>query len=396
MHVTEMRRREAFSTVLAATLARGWSHEIGTAVEVRASGTLGQLWRERRPFGAFTVERPEAACRAFLRDSFRFTPVTWRLPAQWLLGTACATTVGLSLCAGETLTVDPPLAAGRSLVVLPGNMRVRIFDFSRGVVRVLGKEGFDSRGLDREVAVRGCGASGPFPAIKRSDVRQGWFEEPIVDAVALPRCPPGWHRTALLMEALDALGQWSAPTRVDVEAGEWAAHVAGRLRDLTSQVAGRFSDAAIVPPDDVLARLVSAASTLGSVSTAVGHGDFQPGNVLVGKRDRSVTIIDWEHSARRYSMYDRMVAALGSRAPRGLARRVAQFVAGSTPTALAAVAVDRPFRIGMAALLVLEDLVWYAEESLSGPFQVPSLGLIQYLEEVPGIADLIGVPGAAG
>jgi len=51
----------------------------------------------------------------------------------------------------------------------------------------------------------------------------------------------------------------------------------------------------------------------GQILTALTHGDFQPGNILVDG-DR-VWLIDWEYSARRQVGYDALVYALCSRFP---------------------------------------------------------------------------------
>ena len=70
-------------------------------------------------------------------------------------------------------------------------------------------------------------------------------------------------------------------------------------------------------------------------------------------------LIDWEHAAVRMRDYDRLVLTLGSRSAAGLAERLA--------------ASDEPAHV--LALFLLEDLTFFAHESLIGPYTRPSLGL---------------------
>lgn len=384
-----MRRREPFASILVETLARGWQEEFGVPFRVQDGDRTGQQWRERRPFSAFAIGQASKNCRLFLRDSFRHTPVVWRKPAQWLLGTLAATPTGLRIGAGSVFTVEPAVPGAADRLILPGNRRVRMFDFGRGVVRVQTKVGFSTTGFNREIAVRGGDLSGPFPPITRHDVAAGWFEEPVLDAVALPRCPPGVDYRLVLEAVLAELDAWSRPSFQTEEAGAWAEQLRNRFDTLCQGIEARFNWL-FTPSAAAATRLITRqAMTGGTIVTSVGHGDLQAGNILVGRNGATV-ITDWEHSSRRFAAYDRLVALLGSRSPAGLGNRLTRFVMagkveGSDPSNLA-----HASRVGAAAMLVLEDLVWYAEECLAGPFQIPSAGFLQYVHELPAIAAALG------
>lgn len=396
MHVSEMRRREDVAGVLAATLASGWSTEFGTSVTVTSGPAPGaQVWRERRPFGAFGVDRLQDSARAYLRDGFRFTDKMWRLPVQWAGGTLAATPAGLHLLAGESFSVAPEVPYAEARLVIPGNLRVRVFDFAAGVVRAMPKTGFSLEKFAREIAVRGSGASGPFPAITRAGEEGTWFEEPLIDAYALPRCPPGLDRVRLARRALDALDAWSHPSAVVEPAKVWAADARDRLRRRLRALAARFVAVPWGPIEQAADALASTAADAGDVITCTGHGDCQPGNVLVRKRDHAVLLIDWEHSSRRSRHYDRLVFALRMRAPRGFSERVASLLADTTSPLLASLPAHRAERAALVAVAVLEDLVWYADESLGEPFIAPSEGLLQYASELPQVVALLhaGVRG---
>jgi hypothetical protein len=127
---------------------------------------------------------------------------------------------------------------------------------------------------------------------------------------------------------------------------------------------------------DTLAQLGSN----GTIELSQSHGDFQAGNIMVSHKNADVTLIDWEHSAERTHLYDRMVNGLKSRASKGLAERVRNALQRDLP----GVRVN-----GQAmALFLLEDLAWFLRESLTGPFTMASEGLVQYRREVESLGNL--------
>jgi len=138
-------------------------------------------------------------------------------------------------------------------------------------------------------------------------------------------------------------------------------------------------------------RLAGRAAGLGEVPLAVGHGDLQPGNVLVSRDGREVTIIDWEHSAERWRHYDRLTWAVGGRGGLGLAERLGAVVEGAAPAGLPALPAGRGARQQAVALYLLEDLLWFAHESRAGPYRRVSGGLSARLAELPRLLAVAGV-----
>jgi hypothetical protein len=270
------------------------------------------------------------------------------------------------------------------LLIVPGNQRIRIFDFAQGTSRVLQKRGFSGETFAREIELRGGGKEGPFVAIERHG--EDWFEERLFDGYCLPRCPPWISRRHAEEHALALLGEWLATSATPVSAhaviGTLVARIERGVTDLEQKFVGRGYDA--------LLRLVNAlaprAQELGIVTTALGHGDFQPGNILVSRDSKTVRIIDWEHSAVRSSTYDYLVYGLQTRSPAGLASRLEKFMAGSVPRGVEGLAFDKHRRTCSLALFLLEDLTWFVEESLTGPFRVASQALERYQVELARFA----------
>lgn len=380
MRISEMQRREDFHQVLCRTLAIGWSEQYGKPVEVLPpEATGGRLWCMQPLLSACYRPSLNRNVRHFLRDSFRFTPITWRIPAQWVLGTLISTSFGLRSTGLPAFRVSTDLPNEDSLLVVPGNQRIRVFDFERRVCRVFLKEGFSTHTIRREIEVRGEGDKGPFPKLTAWDLKANWFEEPIVPGVSLPRCPAWYDKSHFEHMALDLLDNWLDRSvlrlPVEIRLGE----LSDQLTRHVELVAHRYDGFDPLPVLRWLKTLVRVASALESIEVAETHGDFQPGNILVDTSSDSVVLIDWEHCRRRWRYYDHFVYGLRTRSSVGLATRLVEFRDGVTVLPF----IPRQHvSLGVLGLFILEDLNWFLEESLNGPFLVPSEGLTSYCSEL--------------
>jgi hypothetical protein len=373
-----MQRREPFEALLSETLTRGWSEQFGHPVEVSAPG---RQWQMQPLISAYFSADVDARARRYLRDSFRYTPVRSRAIAQWLLGTALASPIGLRLSGRPGFDVTPPLEHADATLVIPGNQRIRVMNFETGRSRVFLKQGFNSATIENEIAVRGAGASGPFPQIEAHADDGHWFEEPLLDAQALPRCPPRFDRAHCAEQAVQLLNQWLESTQRKAASAEYVAALLSRCSEDLAQVAKRFGSD-WTDMSATLALVAELAAKAGDITLAQSHGDFQAGNILVSNADGAVTLIDWEHSAVRSRDYDLFVYDLQSRASVGLAQRLRAGLNKGLPHT--EVSRER------LSLFLLEDLSWFLHESLTGPFEQPSEGLVQYRSELVEIEEILG------
>jgi hypothetical protein len=395
MRISEMRAREDLDAIVRATLARDFSEQLGRPVTVTAEGP-GQRWLVQPLLSAFYTPQISGVARRHLRDDFRWTSVFNRMAAQFALGTALASAPGLRLSGRTGFFVDPPVRRAEHLLIMPGNRRVRVFDFDRRVCRVLLKDGFPTRVMETEVAVRGGTREGPFPPITQVAPDLSWFEEPLVAGRVLPRLPP-WTRAEPLKErALTALAAFTRASRREVSAAAHLDGVRSRVALAAAEVQTRYGAAAAAPATfaAALADLAASAKTF-TISTT--HGDFQPGNILVTAGDGKVLILDWEHSDTRIADYDALVLGLASRSAQHLAARVLAFVRGVIPAGLGPEAADLEWRRATAAAFLLEDLRFYLEESVEVPGSRPSAGLAALGRALSALGpDLAGLRAVRG
>ncbi len=382
MDISEMQRREDFDAILVRTLEEAWSREQGRPVAVRPEagppddpGGDWQIWRFHPVHGAYTVAGVGRVPRRFLANWIRFTSRRWRRPMQWLGGTLLSTRPGLTLGSRPGLRVTPPIPRARDMVLVPGNQRLRLFDYGRGRTRVYVKSGFSHELMAREIALRTAGPPGPWAPVVDHDASQTWFEEALIPGWCLARCPATRDPTRAIDSALTGLDRWTSAGARTVEAAAVMHALAGRVRAALDVLAERFGHD-ISSWAGWLDALVHRGGD-GELSVGPTHGDCQPGNIIVGP-DGAGHVIDWEHHGERWVHYDRTVFALQARWS-GLQGRLLRYVSPDASRAELRwhppAAARHPWRLEAVARLLMEDAVFLAEEAARGPYRRVTEGL---------------------
>ncbi len=366
MRISELEARDpSLGRSIRTALSEGWSAQYGKDIRVVHKEESGQLWRAQRLLSAFFCGIPIPPARRFLADLFRYTSRPARMPLQYLVGTALAHPLSFRL-SGTAFRVDPGLPRAEDLLVIPGNRRIRVFDFGLRRSRVFA---IGSRGRTanlQELSVR-SGQKDPFLIPVFDHAQDGsWIEEPIENASPLPRLKP-WQSTRTFSEkAWDALASHLVASARNIDATDHVKALLAKGEDCTSQLRETSPDFPHERIRALLVRLAEQANRMGTITLARGHGDFQPGNVLV-RSDGSILLIDWEYAQERWIPYDFFVFALRARAPVGLSERLKALdlekLAGRLPDSLHEQRKELRQR-GSLALFLLEELLWSLEDEV--------------------------------
>jgi hypothetical protein len=397
MRVSEMKEREDFASLLHGTLSAGWSEQFGCEIRVSEESEPDSLAFRYHPIlGAYYTADLCEAGRRFLRQSIRFTPNRNRLLAQWFVTDLAGSRLGFKVLDKQGFHVHGPLAHANHLVVVPGNQRLRIFDFKRMKTRVLLKQGFDPSTMQREIQLRSSSVDGPFWKIDAASPDGSFLEEPIVGGWDVNRIPPWISRKKIQQLARKRLLRWLERTREEVSRDEYLETLVKRIHRSSREVEERFGH--LNPHleswcDGLRGDAGALAETL---ETSLTHGDFQWGNVFLRRGDETVLLIDWEHNGRRSFHYDFFTEALGGRRGAGLAARVKDYLGGqSLASPLDGLGPVR--RRGFLAIFLLETLLFFLQESLSGTYRNPSKGLLILEEELQLLGPtLSGLQGGGG
>jgi thiamine kinase-like enzyme len=367
---------------LCLTLITGWADRYGYDFAISCDGP-GQRWRLHLPTGAYYSGRPTQQIRKWLADQCRYTPFPVRAIPQYILGTASASRAGLQYFSSPEFVIDPPIPEADTKLVLPGGRRVRVFDYSSGLCRVHLRHGGNKKIMEREIKLRAEAKQGPFVNILTYDQNAEWFEEPIFDGFNLARLPLRFNRTKLYRQACELLSQWQKPDKRKE-------NVADYVDNLCSDIQRSLKEARLPPKvsfenslEKIVRELAQTTGELTAIFTAPGHGDFQPGNIMVSRDGKQVVFVDWEFTARRWEHYDLFVLALGSRWAGQAARATERYLKNSAAVALLAhLGFDKRNRHAALSLFFLEDLRWYLHESSISGDGAPSPGLLNFLDQL--------------
>lgn len=385
MRISEMTGREDYQTILVETLRSDWAVQHGLDVSIVFDAEApGQAWCVQPWLSAYYTPDVNRRARRFLADHVRYTRVRSRVVPQMVLGTTVASWAGLKLSGQVAFRVSPAIPNARATLILPGNQRLRFFDFERGITRVVLKKGFHPSSMNTEIAVRGSGEVGPYPPITRHSGDARWFEEPVLEGYTLARCPPWLPARRLELRALDALEAWAAARSELRPAEPYVRGLEEKVEVFVATLERRFALRDTVAAALVL--LAPLAMELGQIPVGPSHGDCQAGNILIQRDGQHTTFIDWEFYGLRSRWYDRLVLGLGARWPGGLGERVRAFVGGhARGSVLAALRLELMWRRRVCALFLLEELVWCLGAAAAGPFAAPPENLAILLGELSGL-----------
>lgn len=367
MRIRELEARENLQQIMVATVQATMSHHMGREVEVSSQPLDGgQPWVVQPLLSAYYVPPLDARARHFVADSLRWTSIRNRAGPQWVVGTTVGSGTGLRLLARPAFWLRPAVPATQSLVIMPGNRRIRLFDFAAGTSLVWTKVGFDTLGMRREIALRSRCTAGPFVEILDADAQGRWFLEPIVDGAPLSRERRKREFERGEAVALGALDDWLDGTATETSARPYVASLVGGLRASLESVAHTFEEREPLLPRGVVEALAEEAEQLGHVRLARSHGDLQPSNIMVERGTSRVRLIDWECSARRLACYDTLTYGLAAQWPKSLAKRLRRFVegrAGAVPARGLSRGDGPERRAAVGALFMLEHLATILQET---------------------------------
>jgi len=385
MRVAEMKAREDFDVLLMETLSQGWTQQYDTPIVVSGTSQGRDTAFRYHPFlGAYYTNRLGARGRRFLRDAIRFTPNRRRLLAQWIATDILGNKAGLRFLSQTGFWVAPPMANIDQWVVIPGNQRIRVFDFSRMKTRVFLKDGFEPATMLREIALRGSGKHGPFQSLDDFCPSGSFLEEPILDGWDLNRIPPWIKRNRLQNQARKTLLRWLERTEEFVERRAYVDDLVVQLQAATEEIRERYGDVIPLAMSWIEALEEFTHVLPDSLRIAQTHGDFQWGNVFYCRGEDSTVLIDWEHSGRRSFYYDLFTEALEARRftldSDTFVRRLRSYLKG-TRLGSPIDSIGGGKRVGLLAVFLLETLYFFMAESLSGPYKTPPEALLGVVKQ---------------
>ncbi len=266
----------------------------------------------------------------------------------------------------------------RDLLIMPGNMRIKVFDYREQRILNLVKEGFPVTFVDTERMVR----SQPIWdfVLPMVDLRSTAYWETMITGVSIDRLHPR-ERAGIEHKVQDILYEMQQKDREVVVARQYAGQlregIARLLQELSGQQMGNTQEGStILDLTNVLENAISEDEVILSAS----HGDFQNGNIFCSEEGR-ITVLDWETYGKRSLGYDILTYFYQFRYRRDFPGRIQQYLKAENWAEISTRYYGRATdKRQILCIYFLEDLIWLLNESLQTPEKRMTDSLKQYAD----------------
>lgn len=261
------------------------------------------------------------------------------------------------------------------IYIMPGNMKLKIFDLSQHTVTSLLKEGFQSKALDKESAVR-LRPQWTFipPLVLETGNR---CREPILEGCTLDRLPRG-EQNAADIKVRRILWTIQQKNRETVCGTDYAQKL---YQQIVSHIDLLQCEAGVKSALNSVASYL-AQRVRGDITVAFSHGDFQKGNLFAHK-DGNVYVLDWDTHDKRSLGYDILTYFYSFRYRSDYWMRIDSFLQDAEWASFASCYYEKPAdKTKVLSVYLLEDILWTLQECLVTPEQRPSQGVLRYAEPI--------------
>ena len=347
MKISFMLKREDFYTINQKTLGNYYKN----------SATEKKLYIYPE-LNAIVTARPSKAVRQYLYTEFRVSGSFLKRLMVRLYATVMLNSFGLLASKSLKIKTD----ADKNTLIYPCNKKYRVFDFKDNTVSVLGKDGFPTHDLQREMEFRTCHEADFIPGLLHSD--ETGYTEVIIDGYPVARA--GEWVKELCDRAFAIWSEYIKPYTRQICAAEYAGMLEQKLQTLETQAQqpGKKLDTAKLKKltEELLAVLKKNSA---AIPVSLSHGDLQPGNIWAENGSDRLYIIDWESWQDRSTWYDSVVLYEDLRKPDGIAKY----------------AMQRDLR---HATVLLEDLIFRLTELTTLPYDYGCKEFDAYIDGVRG------------
>lgn len=362
MKISEMLQRENFYSILPDTINRyaGFLRvEPGSAVVV-GKGENANLYVNER-LNAILSRKPSKEVRNYLRTEYTVGGSMLRKVAVAAYLTMASNMVRRNADKGVKLNTSLNLD---NILIYPCNKKIRLFDFSSGIVYTVLKDGFPDIYIKRETEFRLNTKADFVPTILNN--ADGCYAEAIIkNGRPLARIQDAAFVENKKRESLQLLAGLTEKS-ISIQAREYLTGLKNRCVKMLAGKEGIKDATSLMVVFDKLLGYTDDST----VELVTSHGDFQPGNIWIDSEGK-VVIIDWETVKVRSPFYDYAALYCHLRNHGGLQNLCSRVKEDSYLTNVPGSSVKT-----VLTLILAEELEYQTEELISFP---GTMGLEKYM-----------------
>lgn len=367
-----MLQREDFYSILPDTLNR-YADFLGIkpgSVSVVGKGEKADLYVNEK-LNAIIASKPSKQVKDYLRTEYTVAGSPLRKMAVAAYLTAAMTFVKSNAQRGLKIGLGKK---GENILIYPCNKKIRLFDFTEGVVHTVLKEGFPDIYIERETEFRLKHEAVFIPRITGSC--DGCYSETIIrNGRPLARIQDAAFVEEKKRESLKLLASLTAQPK-KVKAKAYVMELKERCHQMLATKKGFVESNKVATIFDRLMEKTLECD----IELVISHGDFQPGNIWIDENGK-IIIIDWETVKERTPFYDYAALYCSLRNHGGLNSLCERIRSNNHLSKIEGCPIET-----VLALILAEELEYQTEELISFP---GTMGLDLYLNKIKDFDTII-------
>lgn len=366
MIIDAMVQREDFYNINEVTLKRYFSVVQGKDVDLKTKSynPFGRIFIYPH-LGSIMTRVPDRRIRKYWLNEYNVRNNIPKYIAAKLYVYACFFSFGL--LAGKELHICGDQVFDSSIVIIPVNRKIRIYNFGTGCVDAIVKDSFSNKYFNNELTFRlNNKYDFVLPIIAHGN---DWYREKILPGQPLARLKSKQLYSKCTNEVVEFIGILANDTLRYVDAMSYSNNLYDEIMRKISlardnKKIGSYEKVVAI----AVAALNSATLLNAPLPTVVSHGDLQSGNVWVDVENNRTYIIDWETHERRSIWYDCATLLLSTRRANKLKEMMVNCESDAIKRAV--LMNDNNKRYYMRAvmgIITLEDIMFYLDDMLELP-----------------------------
>lgn len=277
----------------------------------------------------------------------------------------------------KCISIKPKIEDENSLLIFPGNKKIKIFNFKENYIDNIVKESFIDYCFNKELNFRLNNTKYNFVLTVEKHSNR-WYREKIIDGVSLPRISDK-SKHKLLKEIVNKiLDLLQEDTKIEIKIGEYVNTLVSKIKKESYKLEDKSEkfnfERNLEKFVMYLANMITNKRDI--ILLSLSHGDMQEGNVIIRRTDEKIFIIDWETWGERTIWYDKLMFNYNLRNIYKFISNLKKYIFNYKNIICKdkndIFTTDLNRRKVIAIIFILEDLLWQIEESNNFPYDIVS------------------------
>jgi len=286
----------------------------------------------------------------------------------------------------KCISIEPKIKDENSLLIFPGNKKIKIFNFKENYVDNIIKESFVDHCFLKELDFRLNNTKYDFVlSVERHSNR--WYREKIIDGVSLPRISDKNKHKLFKENVNKLLDLLQKDTEKEIEMGEYINTLVSRIKEESHKLEDKSEKFNFERKLEkfVMFLVDMIANKKDIILLSLSHGDMQEGNVIIRRVDDKIFIVDWETWGERCVWYDKLMFNYNLRNIYKFINNLKKYLSNYKDIICegrdGVSTADLNQRKVIVIIFILEDLLWQIEESNNFPGEIVSYSMEKYFNE---------------